>query len=260
MDIKAPHREDVDFIQGSILSEEDIKKAMKDIEIVYHFGGFSNIDLVKNNPVETINLNILGTTYLLEACRCFGIKRFLFASSVYVYDERGHLYTTSKLASELLCKNYSTLYGLPYTILRIATVYGPRSRNADVISIFVQRGLKNENLVIHGSGSQKRNFIYVEDVAEASVLALTDMVQSKILVIANRESTTIKELGQLVLELTGTNAHIITKQYNEREDDYKGIIEKDLFTESILGWSPRVNLKEGIQKYINWLKKSNEVV
>lgn len=254
LDIKSPHREDVEFIQGSIVSKEDIVKAVRNIEVVYHFGGFSNIDLVKNNPVETINLNIMGTTFLLEACRDSGIKRFLFASSVYVHEEKGHLYTTSKLASELICKDYQKLYDVSYTILRLGTVYGPRSRNADVISIFVQRALRGENLVIHGTGEQKRNFIYVGDLAEGSVLALRPGGINETFVFAGKETVTINELAQKVKAIVYQDVKLIFNPSAEREDDYFGQIEGISRTEELLGWVPKTSLNGGIKKYLVWLE------
>lgn len=144
LDIKSPHRNDVEFIKGGITSKTDITKAVDNVEVIYHIATFSNINLVKESPVMTIESNIMGTAYLLDEARKRNIRRFLFASSVYVHDEKGHLYTTSKLASEMLCKNYYTLYSLPYTILRYGTAYGRRSRAADVISIFVERALKKQ--------------------------------------------------------------------------------------------------------------------
>ena len=141
-DLKPPHRDDVGFVKGDLLSESDINKAMEDIEAVFHFAAFSNIDLVKDNPLDTVKFNILGTANLLEACRKKEIYRFILASSVFVFDERGHLYTATKYGAELICRSYHTLYGIPYTIIRCGSVYGPRSRNADVISLFILRYLK----------------------------------------------------------------------------------------------------------------------
>ena len=257
LDVRSPHREDVDFCRGSIVSEEDVEKSIQDMEIVYHFGGFSNINLVKGNPLEAIRLNIMGTAYMLEACRIHNIKRFLFASSVYVHDEKGHLYTTGKLASELLCKNYQTLYSLPYTILRIGTVYGQRSRDADVISIFVQRALRNERLTIHGSGNQKRNFIYVEDLAEACVVALDKKASNETFVVAGSESVTIKELAFTVRDIVGNDIEINFNYKHEREGDYLGAIDGLGKMTEFLGWRQRTSLAQGIKKYIQWLKERN---
>lgn len=252
LDIKKPHRSDVAFLQGSIISQADVKRSLEDVEVVYHLAAFSNIDLVKENPLETIESNILGTAYLLDESRKRGVRRFILASSIYVYDEKGHLYTTAKLASELLCKNYHTLYGLPYTILRYGTAYGPRSRRADIVSIFIEQAIHSGRLVIHGSGDQKRNFIHVEDLAYGSVLAMSEAVRQETLVLAGLEATSIKELAAIVNKLFQDRLIIEHKPQNGREDDYKGGI-KDLFkVVEKLGWKPSYSIDEGIRNYKEW--------
>lgn len=252
LDVKQPHRDDVDFIEGDITSKDAVAEAVKDVEVVYHLAGFSNINWVKNNPIQTIESNILGTLYLLEESRKNGVKRFLLASSVYAHSEKGHLYTTSKRASELLCRDYNTLYDLPYTILRYGTAYGPRSREADVISIFVEKALKDQEIVIHGSGGQKRNFIYVEDMAEGSVAALDDAGENKTYVFAGEETVSIKDLADMVKAAINTNVRINVDASEEREDDYQGELEGLERTEAELGWRPGTVLEEGIKKYGNW--------
>ncbi|KKR33242.1 MAG: UDP-glucose 4-epimerase [Candidatus Gottesmanbacteria bacterium GW2011_GWC2_39_8] len=256
LDMKEPHRGDVEYFNGNILSREVVKQAIKDVDFIYHFAAASNIDLVKNNPLETIEFNIMGTAHLLEEARYNNIRRFVMASSVFVHDTRGHLYTTSKLASEMLCKDYHTLFSVPYTILRIGTAYGPRSRNADVISIFVQRALRNENLTIFGSGKQKRNFIYVEDIALACVAAINENANNKIFTIAGKKSITIEELAYTVKNIVNPASEIILKGDNNREDDYLGQIENLDFVQQEIGWKPEVNISEGIMKYVQWYKTS----
>lgn len=255
LDIKPPHRNDVDFIKGGITSKTDITKAVDKVEIIYHIAAFSNINLVKDNPVQTIESNILGTAYLLEEARKRNIRRFIFASSVYVHDERGHLYTTSKLASEMLCKNYHTLYSLPYTVLRYGTAYGPRSRAADVISIFVERVLKNKEIMIHGTGNQKRNFIYVEDIALGSVAALKEIGENKTYVIAGLETVSIKELADVIKRVFNIQLKINIDASKGREDDYQGEIDSLKETMAELGWKPETALVEGIKNYKDWYMK-----
>lgn len=255
LDLKSPYRGDVEFLQGDITSQEDVKRGLSDIDIIYHIAAFSNIDLVKDHPLATIEQNILGTAYLLEQCRRQKVKRFIFASSVYVYEERGHLYTTSKIASELLCKNYNTLYSLPYTILRYGTAYGPRSRGADAVSLFVSRALNGESLVIHGSGEQKRHFVYVEDLALGSVAALNPMAENKTYTLASREAVSIKQLAEIIKGMFNNNIGI--EYQSAREDDYQEELADLEKTIGELGWEPRVNLKEGIRRYVEWHREQS---
>lgn len=252
LDIKKPHWEDVEFLRGNITSEDDARKSLNGIDVVYHIGAFSNIDQVKAHPLTTINSNIMGTACLLEGCRQQSVKRFIFASSVFVNNRRGHLYTTAKLASEMLCQDYNTLYGLPYTILRYGTAYGPRSRDADVISVFVRDALERKILTIYGSGEQKRHFIYIDDLAEGNLAALEDSATNRTYTLASLKPVTINELARIVKELLGDGINIEYKL--AREDDYQGEISDIGLAKEELGWEPKVDVKEGIRRYIEWYR------
>ncbi|MBU1037384.1 NAD-dependent epimerase/dehydratase family protein [Patescibacteria group bacterium] len=253
-DIKPPLRKDVRFIRGEIRDPRAVLRAAKGQKIIFHIAAFSNIDLVKDDPLITIECNIQGTANVLEAARRNGVQRVIFASSVYVYGDRGHLYTTAKVASEMLCKDYYTLYGLPYTILRFGTAYGPRSRQADVISIFVRRAMADQPLVINGTGKQKRNFIYVEDIAKGCVKALASKYVNAVYDLKSRKSISIVKLAVLINKLYKNDKPI--KFNRSRYDDHQGTAEKKsatiLVAKNIL--QRDTALAEGIRKYMNWLQ------
>ena len=239
---------------------EQLKKAISDVDYVYHLAALSNINKVIENPVKAVDFNILGTTKILEACRLSPqIKRVIYASSYFVNSGKGHLYTTTKEISEIICKNYYNMYGIPFTILRYGTIYGPRSRGEDVISIFVKRAIENKPLIIHGDGNQLRNFIYVEDAADGSYTVLQDKAKNKIYNIIGKQQTTINEIIEMMKKLFGD---IKIKYEKERFDDYKGFkflneideIEKDFC------WKPKINIEEGIKKYIEWFKKKKHIL
>lgn len=254
-DIKeSPYPGAAEFLKGNITSREDVRDALDNIEVVYHLAAFSDINLVKDNPLTTIEYNIMGTAYLLEECRQHAIRRFILASSVYVYSKQGHLYTTAKLASEELCKDYHTLYALPYTILRYGTAYGPRSRLDDVVSAFTIRALRGENLPISGSGKQKRNFIYVEDLARGSVAALKEAAVNGTYTLCGRESITIEQLAHLVRRLFDGGIDI--EHRPSREEDYEGeVIDLDKARRE-LGWKPEISLENGIRYFAEWYKSN----
>ena len=254
-DLKEPYSEKAKFIKGDLKSKSDLEKAVNGIDVVYHIGAFSNIDLVKDNPLEAIESNIMGTAYLLEQCRINNVRRFFLASSIYVYGTEGHLYTTSKLTSEMLCKNYQKLYDIDYTILRYATAYGPRSRGEDVVSIFIKKALDGDDIVIHGSGNQKRNFTYVEDMAKGSVLALDDIGKNKTYILKSPKAVSIRELACIVKDTLGANIDIKVDKAKEREDDYAGKTDNLGSTIKDFKWYPDTSLPEGIIKYRDWYIK-----
>lgn len=252
-DIIRPHRNDVEFIKGDITSQDQLNAAMQDIEYLYHVAALSDINKVEQRPIDAVNLNILSTAKVLDAARVNNVSRVLFASSYFVNSGRGHLYTTTKKSSEMILKDYDTLYGLKYTILRYGTAYGPRSRGDDVISIFVKKALSNEPIEIHGSGDQSRNFIYVEDLAQGNVAALNSKAQNKTYTLEGNHEISIKKVAETINHLFDGKLKI---QYGPgRIDDNIGkkistTVSKDL------KWEPKVNFEEGCKKYIDWYKNS----
>ena len=158
---------------------------------------FEDIDLLDLSSVMVSTaLNVMGTTNVLEAARHNGVKRVYLASTVWVYngapdgmpaDETvpfylngaGHVYTSTKMACEMLCHNYGELYDLPFTVLRYGIPYGPRMREELLIPIFLKKALAGEPLTISGDGSQYRKFIYVTDIARAHLLAMEDCAKNE---------------------------------------------------------------------------------
>lgn len=249
-DLIEPRKKDVKFIKGSILNKSLVQSSLRNIDYIFHLAAVSDINKVRNFPSDTIETNILGTTNILEACRKNKVKRFIFASSVYSYGSSGNLYTTSKTASELLTKNYNLLYGLNYTIFRYTTAYGPRNRSVDAVSIFVDRSLKNLNLIIFGDGSQKRNYLYVKDLAEGSMIALNEKTKNKIVTLASKNNIKIFNLAKIILKLTKSRSKIIFKKRNKRFDDFTSNYNYNKSKKDLFGWRPKYNLETGLKQYI----------
>ena len=172
LDKKRPKNLKTKFIKSDLSNIKTLKKITKNIDCIYHLAGVSDVTKVKKIPILTIKDNILLTANLIEAVRINKIKRFIFASSIYVNSKSGNLYTTSKIAAENIIKNYFLLFKTKYTILRFATAYGTNNRGADVISLFMKRALKNKTINVHGNGSQTRYFIHAKDLAACSLQIL----------------------------------------------------------------------------------------
>ena len=254
-DLSPPIRKNVKFIKGNILDKNCLQFALKNIDFVFHLAAVSDINKVRAIPVKTINTNILGTTYLLEASRNKNVKRFIFASSVYSFGTTGNLYTTSKISSELLIKNYRLLFGQNFTILRYSTAYGPRSREVDAVSIFVERALKNLDIVIFGDGQQKRNYLHVEDLAKGSMMALKQKTKNKIITLASKNNIKMFDLARTIVRLTKSNSKIRFNKKNKRFDDFTSNYSYKNNNEGIINWKPKYSLKKGLEQYIRFKRK-----
>ncbi|MCK4996563.1 MAG: NAD(P)-dependent oxidoreductase, partial [Thermoplasmatales archaeon] len=131
------------MVVGDILDQKAVEKAVKGCEVVYHFAALADIETAHLKPLETVEYNILGTTTILEACRKNKVKRFVFASTIYVYSDAGSFYRSSKQACELIIENYNEVFNLPYTILRYGSLYGPRADDKNWIHKILNQATKD---------------------------------------------------------------------------------------------------------------------
>ena len=190
------------YIEGDILSKDDVYSAIKNHDYVYHFAGLSDLNVAINNPIDTVNLNILGTVNILEACKKNKIKKFIFASTIYVYSKQGSFYKVSKQACENYIENYFYEYGLNYIILRYGSLYGPRSNNSNGLYRFINDALKNNKMEFNGDPNSKREFIHVEDAAECTVNILNDSkIKHNHITITGNQLISIKELFDVISEI-----------------------------------------------------------
>ena len=157
-DINSPEDSicDSNFIQGSILDTELVLTAAKDVDIVYHFAAMTDLDIVNNNPAKAIEVNIAGTSNILDACIKEKVERFIFSSSVYVYSQFGGVYKSTKQACELLIEDFDKMYGLNYTILQLGSVYGPGAKQTNLISRLIKEALTTDQFQHSGSGVEER--------------------------------------------------------------------------------------------------------
>ena len=170
---------DSEFIKGSILDKTLVTSAMKDVDIVYHFAAMTDIDIVNDNPAQAIEVNIAGTSNVLEACVQEKIERFIFSSSVYVYSEFGGVYKSTKQACELLIEDYNEMHDLAYTILQLGSVYGPGAKQTNLISRLINEALSLKEIHHYGTGEEVRQYIYVEDVVKAAATSIDKNYKNK---------------------------------------------------------------------------------
>ena len=206
------------FIQGDILSATNVESAVKDHDYVYHFAGLSDLNESINNAINSVNLNILGTVNILEACRKHKKKKIIFASTIYVYSKQGSFYKVSKQACENYIENYYHEYGLNYKILRYGSLYGPRSNKSNGLYKFINDALTNNKLIFNGDPKSKREFIHVEDAAECSVNILHDLnIKDNHLTITGNQLISINDLFDIISEIMPDKK--LKFNFNKKEDN-----------------------------------------
>jgi len=199
-------RDDQKMIEGDVLDEQVVKNAVKGKDFVYNFIALSDIDEASTRPKETVKVNVLGNVNILEAAKQTQVKRFIFASSIYVYSDVGSFYRCSKQASELFIDNYQKSYNLQYTILRYGSLYGPRSDERNWIHRILKQALLEKQITREGDGEEIREYIHVEDAARLSVDILKDQYINKNVTITGRDQIKIKDL--LMMSTIEKNFHM----------------------------------------------------
>jgi len=202
-------------IIGDILIYEDVEKAVKGCDAVYHFAAQADIDASRNSPKDTIRANIFGTQNILEAIRKHKVKRLLFASTIYVYSELGSFYRVSKQACEKIIEEYEKEYGLDYTILRFGSLYGPRANKFNGIRDFLTQAIQNKKIIRRGDGEEIREYIHVKDAAQLSVDALSKKYKNKHLIITGNQQIKMKDLLIMIKEIFQNKIDIEFGQENE---------------------------------------------
>ena len=199
-DINSPEDSisDSNFIQGSILDTELVLTAAKDVDIVYHFAAMTDLDIVNNNPAKAIEVNIAGTSNILDACIKEKVERFIFSSSVYVYSQFGGVYKSTKQACELLIEDFDKMHGLNYTILQLGSVYGPGAKQTNLISRLIKEALTTDQFQHSGSGVEERQYIFVKDVVNASINIANSQYKNKKVILLGSESVRISQLMEMI--------------------------------------------------------------
>lgn len=252
----------VSNIHNSKFYLKDINENLNDIfekeniEYVFHLAAFINLRDSFTNPKECFNANVQGSLNLIETCKKYNIKKFIFSSTGgAIYSEKANLpwnenteanpkspYGLSKLTIE----KYLEMSGLNYSILRYSNVYGPRQNakgEAGVISIFIDKIKENKTLSVFGDGNQTRDFIFVSDVVDANVSCLKDK-QSNIYNVSTNVETSINE---------------IIKYLNYNKINYLNKIDGEVTNTKLdnlklksIGWNPKISIEEGLKLTSAW--------
>lgn len=265
-----PHRSDVGFEDVDLMDLSSVLAATKEAEHIFHLAAVANVNYAYKYPVYSTALNVMGTTHILEAARINGAQRVYLASTVWVYngapdgkpaDETvpfylegaGHIYTSTKMAAEMVCHNYAQLYKVPFTILRYGIPYGPRMREELLIPIFIKKALNGQPLTISGRGEQYRNFVYVRDMAEAHVRAMKDHAANQTYNLEGTRKVSVLEVAEGIKKVLGDDVKL--EFVPARPGDFGGKEVTATKARQELGWYPTVSFEEGLRRTVDWFRQ-----
>lgn len=277
---------DVTFIKGELLDYELLKKSMKDCDIVSHHAAELEVFHGIENSIHECQVNIQGTLNVLNSAVKQEVKKVLFASSGGVYGQAEYIpqgidhplnphwpYGVSKLAAEKYCLQYSQLYGLNTVSFRYGIVFGPHEWYGRVLTLFLKRTLAGQAPVIFGSGEQRRDFVYVDDVVECNILATLsdDYPNGKAYNVGGVSHVNVKDIAQVVLEVVNPSLKPIyddpapgtesAHQPGRRRlpGELIDFILDNSETTKDLNYEPKIDLKTGVKKEVEWLKNNPDI-
>ena len=237
-------KQNQEMVIGELADEESLARTIAGARFVYHMAGIAEIAEANKKPRETIETNILGSTRVIEACIDAKVERFLFASTVYVYSDRGSFYRVSKQATELIVEAFAEQYGLTYTILRYGSLYGPRAQPWNGLRNFVDQGVRQGRIVYPGTGHERREYIHVKDAARLSVEALAGSQGNDCLTITGAQIMSTAEMLSMIGEILGAKLDII---FSLDEESSRGFH----YTQTPYRYTPRQGRKVVPQSFID---------
>jgi UDP-glucose 4-epimerase len=198
-------RSDQDLVIGDVQDGAILDQTIAGAEVVYNFAALADLNQALEQPIKTVNINILGNLHVMEACHAHGVKRFIYASTVYVHSREGGFYRCSKQASESYVEEYQKIYGLDYTILRYGSLYGPRADETNGIYRLVKSALEEGIIRYAGNADAMREYIHVDDAARSSIVILNDEFKNESIVLTGQESMRVIDMLKMLAEILGVS-------------------------------------------------------
>ena len=258
--------DNIELVEGDVQSYERVHNAARGVDYVIHEAALPSVPRSIQDPLTTHQVNTTGTLNVLLAARDEGIRRVVIASSSSVYGANSQLpkredmmllpispYGVTKLAAERYCMAFSRVYGLEAVALRYFNVFGPRqnpySQYSAVVPKFIDAALKGQRVVVHGDGTQTRDFTYVQNVVEGTLAAATAPdVAGHAMNVACGSSNSVLDLVDVISQVLGApvGCDFMPERVGDIHDSYADIT----LARELLGYEPRVSLTDGIRSMI----------
>lgn len=261
----------VDFVKGDVTDRQAVLRAVDGVDVVFHEAALASVPRSVELPLDTHAACVTGTVTLLDACRQAGVRRVVYAGSSSAYGNQPEMpkhegqvpqvlspYAAAKLAGELYCESFASTYDIETVRLRYFNVFGPRqdpdSPYSAVIPLFVSAVLAGRQPTIFGDGSQSRDFTFVQNVVDANLLAAeAEGASGKVYNAACGSSLSVLTLLQQICQLL--DAPCEPEFAPPRTGDVLHSWADISAAERDLGYSPRVDLDEGLRQTVEWFVK-----
>ncbi len=260
-----------EFVKASILDKK-MDDVLKGVDYVFHEAALVDVNESIKNPLKTYQTNVSGTLKALNSSVKNGVKKVIFASSCAVYGNRDsgkipvneesrtdteNPYSRSKIVGETLVSNFFKEHGLKSVILRYFNVYGPKqnmtTQYSAVIPKFISSALRSADLPIHGDGEQTRDFVFIEDVTDANILAMeSEKADGKIFNIGLGKSVSVNDLAKKIIELIGSNSKMT--HVEQRPNDIRHSLADITLAKNVLKYTPMHDIEKGLEKTIDWFR------
>jgi UDP-glucose 4-epimerase len=261
----------IEIFRGSYLDQELLRTAMEGMDYVFHYASSTTPATSIADPVYEIESNLLGSVRLLQIARDEGVKKVIFPSSGgTIYGEPKRLpvreedcalpsnpYAISKWAVERYLHHFHELYGLDYLILRYSNPYGERQSpygKQGVIPIFLNRIKHNQRPVIYGDGSMVRDYIYINDIIDATSILFESVIKDKVFNVGSGIGVSLNEIIKTMYSIFGEEIRPIY-EINSSRTYVTSIVLDIAKIETKTGWKPSTSIEEGIRKTWIWIKR-----
>ncbi len=260
---------DVEFIEGSVTDRQCVKRAVKEVDYVFHLAAMISVPESMDKPIECVEINAQGTLNVLHEAAAAGVKKLCFSSSAANYGDNPIVpkletmipepkspYAVTKLDGEYYCKIFSDEGWLQTTSMRYFNVFGPRqdpgSAYAAAIPIFIHKAVRNEPVTIFGDGEQTRDFIFVKDIVAANVYLAEHADLTGVFNVAYGKRQTINDIAKKIIQLTSSTSKI--EYAPPRAGDVKhSQASIDKITEA--GFTPNSDFGSGLEETIEYFSQ-----
>ena len=266
-DLEAPHyNQECAFVRGDTRDIDRMTQLFKSGDIVYLIAAEANVNRFYESPLFSNDITANAALSVLEASRRTGVARVILASTEWVYgslpeageeniteetpytENPDHIYTSSKIAAELFCKNYRSLYGVNYTIMRYGIPFGERARLETVTPIFIRRIARGEPITIHGDGSQSRQFIYVKDLARGNAACMNPAAENQIFNLNGKKRISVIQIVRTIEEILGKKASVTFVE--DRKGNFKGRFISSEKARRMLDWEVTLDYEDAMRMYV----------